>query len=145
MKSQREESNPRPSVYRTAALPTELRWHKETAGISSPAGQPCLRTGPRAHHNGSAAISGRRRCLFLGSERVLLLRRERRSNTSRHLEHLVGGSCGFPLFTLAGREVGFPLSHHRPKPATPACSLVTVESVQAIMVLRGIGGPAGIR
>jgi hypothetical protein len=23
----------------------------------------------------------------------------------------VSGSCGFPLFTLAGREVGFPLSH----------------------------------
>jgi len=24
----------------------------------------------------------------------------------------VSGSCGFPLFTLSGREVGFPLSHH---------------------------------
>ncbi len=34
--SQREDSNPRPAVYETAALPTELRWQAKSPRIIPP-------------------------------------------------------------------------------------------------------------
>src|ERR1019366_4078552 len=62
-------------------------------------------------------------CLLSGSERELP-RLESRGNSRRHLQHFVSGSCGFPLFTLTGRGVGFRLLHHRHKPDTLDCFLL---------------------